>query len=64
MDEFKKRKDNMTLHEKVKDYLETREEITMRKKDVDEVTKLIYFAILILMMFWLLAIGVVINLLT
>lgn len=64
MDEFKKRKDNMTLHEKVKDYLETREEIRMRKKVVDEVTKLIYFAILILMMFWLLAIGVVINLLT
>lgn len=54
----------MTLHEKVKDYLETREEIRMRKKVVDEVTKLIYFAILILMMLWLLAIGVVINLLT
>lgn len=55
MNDFKKAKEKISLHENIKDYMYTKEEIKMRKQLIDTITGFVLLGVVIIFL-WMLVI--------
>ena len=55
MNDFKKAKEKISLHENIKDYMYTKEEIKMRKQLIDTITRFVLLGVVIIFL-WMLVI--------
>lgn len=55
MNDFKKAKEKISLHENIKDYMHTKEEIKMRKQLIDTITGFILIGVTIIFL-WVIVI--------
>ena len=55
MNDFKKAKEKISLHENIKDYMYTKEEIKMRKQIIDTITGFVLLGVVIIFL-WMLVI--------
>ena len=55
MNDFKKAKEKISLHENIKDYMYTKEEIKMRKHLIDTITGFVLLGVVIIFL-WMLVI--------
>ena len=55
MNDFKKAKEKISLHENIKDYMYTKEEIKMRKQIIDTITGFVLLGVVVIFL-WMLVI--------